>query len=643
MPEIEINININEVSKQVPPGTTVSELLKDQPDEVRKEALAAKFNGKEVDLSFRLEEPGDLKFILPSSKEGLDIIRHSTSHLMAHAVTELFPDAQVGIGPVIEDGFYYDFKLDKPFTPEDLEKIEARMKEIVKRNYSVSRLEYPKNEALDYWRKQNEPMKVELIEEKGGDTVSFYKQDSFMDLCLGPHVPSTGRLGVFKLLHTAGAYWRGDEKKDMLQRIYGTAWTTKQDLEDYLHRIEESKRRDHRKLGKELELFHTSDEIGPGLIMWLPKGARVRRQIEEYLYDELFKRGYEVTYTPHVARLSYWGTSGHLGFYRENMFAPMELEDDKYQIKPMNCPIHIAVYRSALRSYRDLPVRLAEFGTVYRYERSGVMHGLMRVRGFTVDDAHLFCTLDQLENEIKGCLDFTFSLWRTFGFKDIQVVLATRPEKAVGAVEIWNTAIDIARKTLEKNNIEYEVEEGGGAFYGPKIDFKIRDAIGRWWQCSTTQVDFMLPERFQLEYIGPDGKPHQPIMLHRAITGSLERFFGVLIEHYAGAFPLWLAPVQVAILPIAERHHEYAGRVEKALFDQKFRVFLDDRKEKIGAKIRDAQLQKVPYMIILGDKEVENNTVSVRHRTRGDLGARSIQEFVGELHPLIASRAVETN
>lgn len=643
MPEIEINININGASKQVPPGTTVSELLKDQPDEVRKEALAAKFNGKEVDLSFRLEEPGNLKFILPSSKEGLDIIRHSTSHLMAHAVTELFPDAQVGIGPVIEDGFYYDFKLDKPFTPEDLEKIEARMKEIVKRNYSVSRLEYPKNEALDYWRKQNEPMKVELIEEKGGDTVSFYKQDSFMDLCLGPHVPSTGRLGVFKLLHTAGAYWRGDEKKDMLQRIYGTAWTTKQDLDDYLHRIEESKRRDHRKLGKELELFHTSDEIGPGLIMWLPKGARVRRQIEEYLYDELFKRGYEVTYTPHVARLSYWGTSGHLGFYRENMFAPMELEDDKYQIKPMNCPIHIAVYRSALRSYRDLPVRLAEFGTVYRYERSGVMHGLMRVRGFTVDDAHLFCTLDQLENEIKGCLDFTFSLWRTFGFKDIQVVLATRPEKAVGPVEIWDTAIDIARKTLEKNNIEYEVEEGGGAFYGPKIDFKIRDAIGRWWQCSTTQVDFMLPERFQLEYIGPDGKPHQPIMLHRAITGSLERFFGVLIEHYAGAFPLWLAPVQVAILPIAERHHEYAARVEKELFGQKFRVFLDDRKEKIGAKIRDAQLQKVPYMIILGDKEVENNTVSVRHRTRGDLGARSIQEFVDELQPLIASRAVETN
>ncbi len=639
----DINITINGVSKPVPEGTAVSELLKDQPEEVRKEALAAKINGRQVDLSYRLSESGDLSFILPSSKEGLDIIRHSTSHLMAHAVTELFPDTQVGIGPVIEDGFYYDFRRDTPFNPEDLEKIEARMREIVKRNYPVSRLEYPKDEALNYWRQQNEPMKVELIEDRGGDSVSFYKQDSFMDLCLGPHVPSTGRLGVFKLLHTAGAYWRGDERNAMLQRIYGTAWVNEQDLQEYLHRLEESKKRDHRRIGKELELFHTSDEIGPGLIMWLPKGARVRRQIEDYLYGELFKRGYEVTYTPHVARLSYWGTSGHLDFFRENMFAPMELEDDKYQIKPMNCPIHIAVYRSALRSYRDLPIRLAEFGTVYRFERSGVMHGLMRVRGFTVDDAHLFCTVDQLENEIAGCLDFTFSLWRTFGFKEIQVVLATRPEKAEGPVEIWDTAIEIARKTLEKNNIEYEVEEGGGAFYGPKIDFKVRDAIGRWWQCSTTQVDFMLPERFQLEYIGSDGQPHRPIMLHRAITGSLERFFGVLIEHYAGAFPLWLAPVQVAILPIAERHHPYATEVEAALSNQKMRSFLDQRKEKIGAKIRDAQLQKVPYMIILGDKEVENKTVSVRHRTRGDLGARSIQEFVDELHPLIASRAVETN
>ena len=429
----------------------------------------------------------------------------------------------------------------------------------------------------------------------------------------------------------------------MLQRIYGTAWLTDEELQQYLHRLEESKKRDHRKLGKELELFTINDEIGPGLVIWLPNGARIRRQIEDYLYGELYKRGYEVTYTPHIARLSYWGTSGHLGYYRENMYAPMESEEESYQLKPMNCPIHIAVYRNTLRSYRDLPMRLAEFGTVYRFERSGVLHGLMRTRGFTVDDAHLFCTIEQLESEITGLLDFTFSFWNTFGFKDIQVFLATRPEKAVGAVEIWDTAIEIARKTLEKNNVKYEVEEGGGAFYGPKIDFKIRDAIGRWWQCSTTQVDFQLPERFKLEYIGADGQPHRPIMLHRAITGSMERFFGVLIEHFAGAFPLWLAPVQVAILPIAERHHTYAAELETLLESRQIRVILDSRKEKIGAKIRDSQLQKVPYMIILGDKEVENKTISVRHRTRGDLGARSVQDFVDELLPLITSRAVETN
>ncbi|HEY7160857.1 MAG TPA: threonine--tRNA ligase, partial [Acidobacteriota bacterium] len=548
------------------------------------------------------------------------------------------------VGPPVEHGFYYDMDLgDRKMSEEDLVALEKKMGELSKQNNTYIRKEIPKAEAVEYFEKKGDEYKLDLLQGLEDGQITFYTQGNFTDLCRGPHIPNTGFIKAIKLTNIAGAYWKGDEKNKQLTRVYGITFPQQKELDEYLKMVEEAKKRDHRKLGKELELFHTSDEIGPGLIMWLPKGARVRRQIEDYLYDELFKRGYEVTYTPHVARLSYWGTSGHLGFYRENMFAPMELEDDKYQIKPMNCPIHIAVYRSALRSYRDLPIRLAEFGTVYRYERSGVMHGLMRVRGFTVDDAHLFCTLDQLENEIKGCLDFTFSLWRTFGFKDIQVVLATRPEKAVGPVEIWDTAIDIARKTLEKNDIEYEVEEGGGAFYGPKIDFKIRDAIGRWWQCSTTQVDFMLPERFQLEYIGPDGKPHQPIMLHRAITGSLERFFGVLIEHYAGAFPLWLAPVQVAILPIAERHHEYAARVEKELFDQKFRVFLDDRKEKIGAKIRDAQLQKVPYMIILGDKEVENNTVSVRHRTRGDLGARSIQEFVDELHPLIASRAVETN
>ena len=639
----ELNISIDGVSRTVPAWTVVRELLRDQPDEVRQQALAAKINGRAVDLSHKLQESGNLSFVLPGSLDALEILRHSTSHLMAHAVSELFPEAQVAIGPVIEDGFYYDFKRDVPFTPEDLEKIEAKMKEIVAKDHPVERLEFPKQEALKFFREKQEPMKVELIEERAGEIVSCYRQNGFIDLCLGPHVPSTGKLRAFKLLHTAGAYWKGDEKNAMLQRIYGTAWFSEQELQDYLQRLEESRKRDHRKLGKELGLFTINDEVGPGLIIWLPKGGRVRRALEEYLYDELYRRGYEITYTPHVARLSYWGTSGHLDYFRENMFAPIELEDDKYQLKPMNCPIHIAVYKSALRSYRDLPLRLAEFGTVYRFERSGVLHGLMRVRGFTVDDAHLFCTLDQLESEIDGLLDFTYQLWHTLGFKEIQACLATRPAKAVGSEEIWGEAISRLRSSLDRKNLGYEMDEGGGAFYGPKIDFKVRDAIGRWWQCSTTQVDFTLPERFKLEYIGADGQAHRPIMLHRAITGSLERFFGVLIEHFAGAFPLWLAPVQVGILPIAERHHAYASEVAAFLSSRKIRVHVDTRKEKTGAKIRDAQLQKIPYMLILGDKEIESRGVSVRHRTKGDLGARPLDAFAEELDHLIRTHAVDTN
>lgn len=638
-----LSIRIDGTSKEVPAGTTLEEILKDQSPEVRKKAIAASLNGRAVDLSFRLEESGEIKFILPDTPEALEIYRHSTSHLMAHAVSELFPDAQVAIGPVIEDGFYYDFKRETPFTPEDLQNIESKMKEIVSANYPVQRIEMPKAEAIRFFREKQEPMKVELIEERGGEIVSCYRQNGFIDLCLGPHVPSTGRLGSFKLLHTAGAYWKGDEKNPMLQRIYGTAWFTDHELKEYLTRLEEAKKRDHRRIGKDLELFAIHDEIGPGLILWLPKGARVRRALEEFLYEELYNRGYELTYTPHVARLSYWGTSGHLGFFRENMFTPMELEDDSYQLKPMNCPIHIAVYRNALRSYRDLPLRLAEFGTVYRFERSGVLHGLMRVRGFTVDDAHLFCTFDQLAVEIDQLLDFTYHLWHTLGFKEIKAYLATKPEKAVGSDEVWDRAIQVLRESLERRGVDFELDHGGGAFYGPKVDFKVRDAIGRWWQCSTTQVDFNLPERFQLEYIGPDGQPHRPIMLHRAITGSIERFFGVLIEHFAGAFPLWLAPVQVAVLPIAERHHEYAVRIGSELTKEKIRTHVDTRKEKIGAKIRDAQLQKVPYMFILGDKEIENNNLSVRHRTRGDQGARQLQDFLNEMHHLIATRAVDTN
>jgi len=637
-----LQIHIDGVLKEVPEGTPVRDLLQDQPSEVRKKALAAKLNDREVDLSHHLKESGEIKFILPGTPEALEIYRHSTSHLMAHAVTELFPETLVAIGPVIEDGFYYDFKRETPFTPEDLEKIEAKMREIAAANYSVERIEMPKAEAIRHFSEKGEPMKVEIIEEKGGDIVSCYKQNGFVDLCLGPHVPSTGRLHSFKLLHTAGAYWKGDEKNPMLQRIYGTAWFSDQDLKDYLNRMEEARKRDHRKLGKELDLFTINDEVGPGLIIWLPKGAKVRHLLEEWLYAELDQRGYELTYTPHVARLSYWGTSGHLGYFRDNMFAPMELEDDKYQLKPMNCPIHIAVYRNALRSYRDLPLRLAEFGSVYRFERSGVLHGLMRVRGFTVDDAHLFCTFDQLGAEIDQLLDFTYHLWHTLGFKKIQPYLSTRPEKAVGSDEVWVAATEALRQSLERRGVHYEMDEGGGAFYGPKVDFKVQDAIGRWWQCSTTQVDFNLPERFKLEYVGPDGQTHRPIMLHRAITGSMERFFGVLVEHFAGAFPLWLAPVQVAVLPIAERHHEYAAAIASELKNNRIRVYLDTRKEKTGAKIRDAQLQKIPYMFILGDKEIENNTVSVRHRTRGDQGARPLQEILSEMQQLIASKAVES-
>lgn len=639
MPD-HITISIDGASKEVPVGTRVADLLTDKN---RKDVIAAKLNGRPVDLSHSLQESGNLTWISSGSPEALEILRHSTSHLMAHAVTELFPDAQVGIGPVIEDGFYYDFKKDQPFTPDDLERIERRMKEIASNDFPISRLEYPKQEALEFWRDKNEPMKVELIQERGGETVSFYKQNGFMDLCLGPHVPSTGKLGSFKLLHTAGAYWKGDERNPMLQRIYGTAWFTDEELQQYLQRLEESKKRDHRKIGKELELFNISEDVGPGLIIWLPKGARIRREIEDFLYKELYSRRYEVVYTPQIARLNLWRTSGHLDYYTENMFAPMKMEDDNYQLRPMNCPFHIAIYKSGFRSYRDLPIRLAEFGTVYRYERSGVLHGLLRVRGFTQDDAHLFCTMDQLETEIDGLLDFTFMMWRTLGFNEIRVTLGTYPEKAVGDPAIWEEAQNRARNALQRNSVEFKEDEGGGAFYGPKIDFNVRDAIGRWWQCSTVQLDFFLPERFQLEYIGPDGQPHRPIMFHRAITGSLERFFGILIEHFAGAFPLWLAPVQVVIVPIAERHLPYASQIHAALSAKLIRSVVDERKEKIGAKIRDAQLQKVPYMVILGDKEIENKNLSIRHRAKGDLGARGLEEFCEELQQLIVTRAVDTN
>ncbi|HOK52908.1 MAG TPA: threonine--tRNA ligase [Armatimonadota bacterium] len=562
--------------------------------------------------------------------EALDIIRHSTAHVMAHAVQNLWPEVKIGIGPAIEDGFYYDFEKSEPFTPEDLERIEAEMTRIIKADKPFTRREVSREEAEQIFKDQ--PYKLELIRELPDETSTVYEEDGFVDWCRGPHVESTGKLGVFKLLSIAGAYWRGDERNPMLQRIYGTAWSTKEELDEYLHKLEEAEKRDHRKLGKELDLFSFQEEAGPGLVFWHPKGALVRKVIEDYWRDEHLKGGYELVMTPHIARQDLWVTSGHLDFFSENMYSPMEVEGSPYLIKPMNCPFHLLIYKDKLRSYRELPIRWAELGTVYRYERSGVLHGLARVRGFTQDDAHIICRPDQLDDEIIRVLNFVINILSRFGFTEYGVYLSTRPkDKYVGTDESWEKATEALRKALESRGLDYKVDEGGGAFYGPKIDVKIKDALGREHQCSTIQVDFNEPERFDITYIGEDGKAHRPIMIHRALLGSLERFFAVLVEHYAGAFPLWLAPVQVVLLPIADRHQEYAYSVAEKLKSLGLRVTVDVRNEKTGYKIREAQVQKIPYMLVVGDREVEQGQVSVRARDRGDLGARPVDEFLSDL------------
>ncbi len=562
--------------------------------------------------------------------EALDIIRHSTAHVMAHAVQNLWPEVKIGIGPAIEDGFYYDFEKAEPFTPEDLERIEAEMTRIIKADKPFTRREVSREEAEQIFKDQ--PYKLELIRELPDETSTVYEEDGFVDWCRGPHVESTGKLGVFKLLSIAGAYWRGDERNPMLQRIYGTAWSTKEELDEYLHKLEEAEKRDHRKLGKELDLFSFQEEAGPGLVFWHPKGALVRKVIEDYWRDEHLKGGYELVMTPHIARQDLWVTSGHLDFFSENMYSPMEVEGSPYLIKPMNCPFHLLIYKDKLRSYRELPIRWAELGTVYRYERSGVLHGLARVRGFTQDDAHIICRPDQLDDEIIRVLNFVINILSRFGFTEYGVYLSTRPkDKYVGTDESWEKATEALRKALESRGLDYKVDEGGGAFYGPKIDVKIKDALGREHQCSTIQVDFNEPERFDITYIGEDGKAHRPIMIHRALLGSLERFFAVLVEHYAGAFPLWLAPVQVVLLPIADRHQEYAYSVAEKLKSLGLRVTVDVRNEKTGYKIREAQVQKIPYMLVVGDREVEQGQVSVRARDRGDLGARPVDEFLSDL------------
>ncbi|MCS6802062.1 MAG: threonine--tRNA ligase [Chloroflexota bacterium] len=570
-------------------------------------------------------------------------IRHSAAHVMAQAVLELFPEAQLAIGPPIEDGFYYDFLLPRPLTPDDLSEIESRMRRIIAERHPFIRTWMDRDEAVAYYRARNQPFKVEILTdlpEEGlqDGRVSFYTQDTFTDLCKGPHVEHTGQIGAFKLMSVAGAYWRGDEKRPMLQRIYGTAWETEEQLAAYLHRLEEAARRDHRKLGRELELFTVSETVGPGLILWLPKGARVRSVMETYLRSLLDDYGYLPVYTPHLGRSTLWQTSGHLSFYRENMYPAMEVEEQEYFVKPMNCPFHIEVYRTTKRSYRELPLRLAEFGSVYRYERSGVLHGLLRVRGFTQDDAHIFCTPDQVDGEIRTLVDLAIRVLNDFGFEQVDFFVSTKPEKAVGRPEQWHLAETALKAALESRGLPYRVDEGGGAFYGPKIDFIVKDAIGRAWQLSTIQFDFNLPERFGLTYVGPDGQEHQPFMVHRALYGSFERFFAVLVEHYAGAFPAWLAPTQVAVIPIADRHHPYADEVVRQLRAAGLRVAVDASAERMQHKIREAQLQKIPFMLVIGDREVAEGTVAVRLRSGENLGAMPLAQFIAHAQETIAAR-----
>ncbi len=578
-----------------------------------------------------------------SENYDLETIRHSAAHLMAQAVKQLFPETKVTIGPVIEDGFYYDFFREKPFVPEDLEKIEARMKELAKQDQEIVRREMPRDDAIKMFGDMNESFKQEIIQDiDSNDPISLYTQGEFTDLCRGPHVGSTQDLKSFKLLHTSAAYWRGDERNPVLQRIYGTAWHNDKELRTYLRRLEEAKKRDHRKLGKELDLFSVTDEIGPGLILWHPKGARIRGLIEDFWKKEHFKNGYEMVYSPHAAKLDLWKTSGHTNFYKDNMFSPMEIEGKEYVMKPMNCPFHIQIFQTRLRSYRDLPIRFGELGTVYRYERSGVLHGLLRVRGFTQDDAHLFCRPSQIEEELVKVLGFILFILRSFGFNEYKVYLSTQPEKFVGEQDDWEKATSALKNALEKSQLEYEVDPGEGVFYGPKIDIKIKDSLNRYWQVSTVQVDFNLPQRFNISYIEEDGQRRQPIMLHRALMGSLERFFGCLIEHYGGAFPLWLAPTQVILLPITDNQHPYIEELAKRLESEEIRVEKDLRNEKIGFKIREAQLQKIPYMIVVGDKEVESETLAVRKRRSKESRTLDFASFLEEIKAEIQEKTIDS-
>jgi len=626
-------------AKSYESGITILDVAKDISEGLARVALAGEVNGEVKDLRTSLNEDCQLNLLTFDSEGGKHTYWHTTSHIMAQAVKRLFPNAKLAIGPAIDTGFYYDFDTERPFTPEDLKAIESEMQKIVKEDLAIERFTLPRNEALALMK--DEPYKVELINELPEDAeISFYKQGDFTDLCAGPHLLSTGKVKAFKLMQIAGAYWRGNEKNKMLQRIYGIAFPKASQLEEYVKMLEEAEKRDHRRVGKDLGLYSMNEQVGPGLVLWHPKGARVRLRIEDFWRKQHLRNGYEIVYTPHIGRGELWETSGHLGFYKESMYNAMEVDGQDFYTKPMNCPFHIAIYKSELHSYRDLPYRWAELGTVYRYEKSGALHGLLRVRGFTQDDAHIFCAPDQMPDEIRRVLRFCLSMLDAFGFSQYKIYLATKPkEKSVGDENMWAAATKALQEAVAAEGLECDVDEGGGAFYGPKIDIKIKDALNREWQCSTIQFDFNLPERFDLSYIAPDGSKQRPYMIHRALLGSIERFFGVLVEHYAGAFPVWLAPVQAKIIPLLEKHQDFANEIVEKLRDLDVDVEIDARNEKIGYRIREAQLEKVPYMLVIGDKELETGSVSVRSRKDGDLGTMSVDDFIKKITEEIRTRA----
>ncbi len=644
MQKIKITLPDNS-SKEFEKGISAYKIAESISSRLAEDALAVEVNGIVRDLAFRIDSDSSIKFLTFDDVKGKEVYWHSTSHLMAHAIQEIYPEAKFGVGPAIDSGFYYDIDINSQLSEEDLKVVENKMSQLVQQNSSFVREDLSKNAAIDFFKQKGDNYKLEILSEidENSEGISIYKEGSFTDLCRGPHIPSSGKIKYFKLLNISGSYWRGDEKNKQMQRIYGISFPKKKMLDDYLTFLEEAKKRDHRKLGKQLDLYSVHEEAGAGLIYWHPKGARIRLEIENFWREAHLKNGYEILFSPHMGRSWLWETSGHLGFYKDSMYSEMKIDEQDYYIKPMNCPFHIMVYKSHLRSYRDLPLRWAELGTVYRYEKSGVLHGLLRVRGFTQDDAHIFCSHSKIEAEIIEVIRFAKMMWNAFGFESLKYYLATKPEKAVGDVELWDKAISSLKSALEKENLDYEVDEGGGAFYGPKIDIKIKDALGREWQMSTVQFDFNMPERFDMKYIGEDGKEHRPFMVHRALLGSIERFFGVLIEHYGGDFPVWLAPIQVAVIPVSEHFKEYAQKVTNELNMHNIRTNLDERNEKIGYKIRDWETNKAPYMIIIGEKEVNAQNISIRKHKVGVQGALSLNEFITKISEEIKNKIHTTN